>query len=57
MAFDLAILGETFRTLFADRRFSIEPKWVSFIHGYDPLPPPPEALSTEVSELADAASV
>ena len=41
MAFDLAIIGETFRTVFADRRFSIEPKWVPFIHGYDPLPPPP----------------
>ena len=40
MAFDLAILGETFRTLFADRRYSIEAKWVTFIHGYDPLPPP-----------------
>ena len=24
MAFDLAIIGETFRTVFADRRFSIE---------------------------------
>jgi len=56
MSFDLAIIGETFRTVFADRRFSIEPKWVPFIHGYDPLPPPPEAMSTELSELADAAS-
>jgi hypothetical protein len=44
MAFDLAILGETFRTLFADRRYSIEPKWVPFIHGYDPLPPLEENL-------------
>ncbi|MET0615659.1 MAG: sugar transferase [Thermoleophilaceae bacterium] len=57
MAFDLAIIGETFRTVFADRRYSIEPKWVSFIHGYDPLPPPPEALSTGVDDWADAASV
>jgi exopolysaccharide biosynthesis polyprenyl glycosylphosphotransferase len=56
MAFDLAIIGETFRTVFADRRFSIEAKWVPFIHGYDPLPPPPEALSAELGELADAAS-
>jgi exopolysaccharide biosynthesis polyprenyl glycosylphosphotransferase len=56
MAFDLAILGETIRTLFADRRFSIEPKWVPFIHGYDPLPPPPETLPTQLPELADAAS-
>jgi exopolysaccharide biosynthesis polyprenyl glycosylphosphotransferase len=56
MAFDLAIMGETFRTVFADRRFSIEPKWVPFIHGYDPLPPPPDALSSQLSELADAAS-
>ena len=51
MAFDLAIIGETFRTVFADRRFSIEPKWVPFIHGYDPLPPPPEALPSGVDEL------
>ncbi len=57
MAFDLAIIGETFRTVFADRRFSIEPKWVSFIHGYDPLPPPTEALSSGVDDWADAASV
>jgi lipopolysaccharide/colanic/teichoic acid biosynthesis glycosyltransferase len=56
MAFDLAIIGETFRTLFADRRFSIEPKWVPFIHGYDPLPPPREALAGQMPELADAAS-
>jgi exopolysaccharide biosynthesis polyprenyl glycosylphosphotransferase len=56
MAFDLAILGETFRTVFADRRFSIDTKWVPFIHGYDPLPPPPEALPTDLSDLADAAS-
>ena len=56
MAFDLAIIGETFRTVFADRRFSIEPKWVPFIHGYDPLPPPPEALPSDLTELADAAS-
>ena len=55
MAFDLAILGETVRTVFADRRFSIEPKWVPFIHGYDPLPPPPETLPT-IPELVDAAS-
>lgn len=34
-AFDLAILGETLRTLFADRRFAIQPTWVSFIHGGD----------------------
>jgi exopolysaccharide biosynthesis polyprenyl glycosylphosphotransferase len=56
MAFDLAIIGETFRTVFADRRFSIDTKWVPFIHGYDPLPPPPEAMSADLSELADAAS-
>ena len=56
MAFDLAIIGETFRTVFADRRFSIDTKWVPFIHGYDPLPPPPDALSSELSDLADAAS-
>jgi exopolysaccharide biosynthesis polyprenyl glycosylphosphotransferase len=56
MAFDLAILGETFRTVFADRRFSIDTKWVPFIHGYDPLPPPPEALPGDLSDLADAAS-
>jgi exopolysaccharide biosynthesis polyprenyl glycosylphosphotransferase len=56
MAFDLAILGETFRTVFADRRYSIDTKWVPFIHGYDPLPPPPEALPADLSDLADAAS-
>jgi exopolysaccharide biosynthesis polyprenyl glycosylphosphotransferase len=56
MAFDLAIIGETFRTVFADRRFSIEPKWVPFIHGYDPLPPPPETLTAHLTELVDAAS-
>jgi exopolysaccharide biosynthesis polyprenyl glycosylphosphotransferase len=56
MAFDLAIIGETFRTVFADRRFSIEPKWVPFIHGYDPLPPPPETLTAHLNELVDAAS-
>ena len=55
MAFDLAIIGETFRTVFADRRFSIEPKWVPFIHGYDPLPPP-ETLTAHLNELVDAAS-
>ena len=48
--------GETFRTVFADRRFSIEPKWVPFIHGYDPLPPPPETLTAHLNELVDAAS-
>jgi exopolysaccharide biosynthesis polyprenyl glycosylphosphotransferase len=47
MAFDLAILGETFRTLFADRRYSIEAKWVPFIHGYDPLPPANELRGPE----------
>jgi lipopolysaccharide/colanic/teichoic acid biosynthesis glycosyltransferase len=31
--FDLAILAETVRTVFADRRFPIEMKWVPFIHG------------------------
>jgi exopolysaccharide biosynthesis polyprenyl glycosylphosphotransferase len=56
MAFDLAIIGETFRTVFADRRFSIDNKWVPFIHGYDPLPPPQDALPSELSDLADAAS-
>jgi exopolysaccharide biosynthesis polyprenyl glycosylphosphotransferase len=56
MAFDLAIIGETFRTVFADRRFSIEPKWVPFIHGYEPLPPPPDTLAAHLRELADAAS-
>jgi exopolysaccharide biosynthesis polyprenyl glycosylphosphotransferase len=64
MAFDLAILGETMRTLIADRRYSIEPKWVPFIHGYDPLPPPPDTLPTAFAdplivierELPDAAS-
>lgn len=33
IAFDLAILAETLRTLVADRRYAIEPTWVSFIHG------------------------
>ncbi len=42
IAFDLAILGETIRTLVADRRYAIEPKWVSFIHGDEV--PGPEAL-------------
>ena len=31
--FDVAILAETVRTLFADPRFPIELKWVPFIHG------------------------
>jgi exopolysaccharide biosynthesis polyprenyl glycosylphosphotransferase len=31
--FDLAILAETARTVFADRRFPIEVQWVPFIHG------------------------
>jgi len=39
MGFDVAILLETARTLFADRRYAIEPKWVPFIHGHDPIPP------------------
>lgn len=62
MAFDLAILGETARTLFADRRYSIEPKWVPFIHGYDPLPPSgrvtPQDIGAEEGPpiLRDAAS-
>jgi exopolysaccharide biosynthesis polyprenyl glycosylphosphotransferase len=39
MGFDIAILLETFRTVFADRRYAIEPKWVPFIHGHDPIQP------------------
>ena len=39
LGFDVAILLETVRTLFADRRYAIEPKWVPFIHGHDPIPP------------------
>jgi len=45
IAFDLAICGETFRTLFADRRYAIEPKWVSFIHG-DAMPALEPALQS-----------
>jgi exopolysaccharide biosynthesis polyprenyl glycosylphosphotransferase len=41
--FDLAILAETMRTVFADRRFAIEMKWVPFIHGHEP------ALTDEAS--------
>jgi exopolysaccharide biosynthesis polyprenyl glycosylphosphotransferase len=33
--FDLAILAETVRTVFADRRFAIEMKWVPFVHGHE----------------------
>jgi exopolysaccharide biosynthesis polyprenyl glycosylphosphotransferase len=32
--FDFAILAETVRTVFADRRFAVEMKWVPFIHGH-----------------------
>lgn len=45
LGFDVAILLETVRTLFADRRYAIEPKWVPFIHGHDPIPPV-EPIST-----------
>jgi exopolysaccharide biosynthesis polyprenyl glycosylphosphotransferase len=48
MAFDLSILGETLRTLVADRRYAIEPKWVSFIHGEGairPVEPLPVAVN------------
>ncbi|MEJ7785241.1 MAG: exopolysaccharide biosynthesis polyprenyl glycosylphosphotransferase [Solirubrobacteraceae bacterium] len=47
IAFDLAILGETVRTLVADRRYAIEPTWVSFVHGDEV--PGPEALRSIAS--------
>jgi len=34
--FDLAILAETVRTVFADRQFEIDMKWVPFVHGHEP---------------------
>lgn len=33
--FDLAILAETVRTVFAGRRFGIEMEWVPFVHGHE----------------------
>jgi lipopolysaccharide/colanic/teichoic acid biosynthesis glycosyltransferase len=49
IAFDMAILGETVRTLFADRRYAIELKWVSFIHGDEV--PAPEALRSRIASV------
>jgi exopolysaccharide biosynthesis polyprenyl glycosylphosphotransferase len=49
IAFDFAILGETVRTLVADRRYAIEPKWVSFIHGDEA--PAPEALRSRIASV------
>jgi exopolysaccharide biosynthesis polyprenyl glycosylphosphotransferase len=45
--FDLAILAETVRTVFADRRFPIEMQWVPFIHGRV------TALSPEVASVVE----
>jgi hypothetical protein len=55
MGFDLAIIGETIRTLFADRRYAIEPTWVPFIHGYESLPPE-TAPTPQATEEATATS-
>ena len=49
LGFDVAILLETVRTLFADRRYAIEPKWVPFIHGHDPIPPVESISSVSAS--------
>ena len=45
LVFDLVILGETVRTLFVDRQYTVEPTSVSFILGSERIPGEPAAVA------------
>ena len=49
LGLDLVILGETIRTLVADRQYSVEPKNVSFILDSDCIPAEPPQPATAAS--------